>query len=274
MTKILNLCFLFAVSGAQAFGVAPIQGYEVGSHKITDYADIDLPVSCAQPSCQLKAHIANGRFRIDGKVEKLQMLHRSGSKVSPQQVAREYTASLTKVGGKLLNRESGENGAFVFKVPDGAGHVWVVLDDNFAGYHTLYLVTPQTRASTVSVQASELAASLRSDGLATLYINFDTGRSELKAAVEPTIDETVTLLKQQPTLRVSVEGHTDNQGDAAANRQLSLDRARAIVAALEARGIAKGRLAAKGHGQDAPIADNRKEDGRAKNRRVELVQLT
>jgi len=69
-----------------------------------------------------------------------------------------------------------------------------------------------------------------------------------------------------------VEGHTDNQGNAAANQALSERRAQAVVAWLSAHGIAASRLSAKGLGQTNPVADNTTEDGRAKNRRVELVK--
>ena len=69
-----------------------------------------------------------------------------------------------------------------------------------------------------------------------------------------------------------MEGHTDNQGSAAANQALSEKRAQAVVAWLTAHGIPATRLSAKGFGQTKPLIDNGTEDGRAKNRRVELVK--
>ncbi len=86
------------------------------------------------------------------------------------------------------------------------------------------------------------------------------------------VAEIEQALKQQADLKISIEGHTDNTGTPVGNRKLSGERAAAVVAALKARGIEPGRLASAGHGQDKPIADNGTEEGRAKNRRVEIVK--
>ncbi len=70
-----------------------------------------------------------------------------------------------------------------------------------------------------------------------------------------------------------MEGHTDNRGTAEYNRDLSQRRARSVVRALVARGIAAGRLVSEGYGFDRPVADNKTALGRAKNRRVEFTIL-
>lgn len=80
------------------------------------------------------------------------------------------------------------------------------------------------------------------------------------------------LLQGSPDLRLGVEGHTDNTSTPAHNQQLSEARAKAVVAALTAEGVAGSRLLAAGFGQSKPLADNATEAGRAKNRRVELVK--
>jgi outer membrane protein OmpA-like peptidoglycan-associated protein len=87
------------------------------------------------------------------------------------------------------------------------------------------------------------------------------------------VAEVVKLLEQNPALRLSVEGHTDNTGAAAHNRQLSEARARAVVANLTRHAIASSRLRAAGFGPDQLLADNGTEAGKARNRRVELVKL-
>ena len=87
------------------------------------------------------------------------------------------------------------------------------------------------------------------------------------------MEEVVALLKADSVLRLSIEGHTDNVGNAVTNKTLSQARAQSVVKALVASGIDAKRLQAKGFGSEVPVADNRSEEGRAKNRRVELVKL-
>jgi outer membrane protein OmpA-like peptidoglycan-associated protein len=79
-------------------------------------------------------------------------------------------------------------------------------------------------------------------------------------------------MKDDPSLKLEVSGHTDNIGEHDYNVKLSASRAAAVVAAIVAQGIQAGRLSATGYGPDKPAADNGKEEGRAKNRRVELTK--
>jgi outer membrane protein OmpA-like peptidoglycan-associated protein len=105
-------------------------------------------------------------------------------------------------------------------------------------------------------------------------IYFDTAKATLKPQSDRVLDAIATLLKDHPELkRVRVEGHTDNVGSAAYNKDLSQRRAASVVNALTHRGIAPGRLVPQGYGFDKPIADNKTALGRAKNRRVEFTIL-
>ena len=102
-------------------------------------------------------------------------------------------------------------------------------------------------------------------------LNFETGSTKLTPESRATVDTLVMVLKAYPAVRVALEGYTDNTGDPAANRKLSLDRADAVKDLMVNGGIPESRITSAGFGQDRPIAPNDTEQGRARNRRLELV---
>jgi outer membrane protein OmpA-like peptidoglycan-associated protein len=115
---------------------------------------------------------------------------------------------------------------------------------------------------------------LTTDGKIITYgITFDVGKSTIKPESMGEINRIATLIKENPDLKFSVEGHTDNTGSAATNQTFSDARSAAVVAKLVEMGVAKDRLTSAGKGQNSPIADNSTDEGRAKNRRVEFVKL-
>ena len=104
-------------------------------------------------------------------------------------------------------------------------------------------------------------------------LSFQTGSARLTPESTRTVTDLVAILKAYPTAKARLDGHTDNTGDAAANKQLSLDRAKAVRDMMIADGIDAARLDYAGFGQEHPLAPNDTEDGRARNRRTELVVL-
>ena len=115
---------------------------------------------------------------------------------------------------------------------------------------------------------------MMTDGKFITYgITFDVGKATIKPESMGEINRIVQLMNENPTLKFSVEGHTDSTGNAASNQTLSEQRSQAIVDKLVELGIAKDRLTAVGKGQNSPIADNTTDEGRAKNRRVEFVKM-
>jgi OmpA-OmpF porin, OOP family len=125
----------------------------------------------------------------------------------------------------------------------------------------------------VFVDASAMQKSIDASGHVSLYgILFDTDRDTLRPESKPTLDEIARLLAAHPDLKLVVAGHTDNQGAFDYNIDLSRRRAASVVAALVlGYGVARERLVPFGAGMAAPTASNATEDGRQKNRRVELV---
>jgi OOP family OmpA-OmpF porin len=228
-------------------------------------------------------------FKVKGKVEaKLPLVLQgrvtarayttSAPTRSNLQIYQNYETALLKAGAVQLNKgftrsaDEVRLGHHIFRLPAKAGQApsHVLLYINSPQLYVLTVVEPA--AMTQEIQVGELQDQLKSTGWATLYIEFDTGKAELRPESQGAINAISELLKQDPKLRISVDGHTDNVGDSAGNRKLSLARAQAVMAAVVAQGIPAARLSAKGFGPDVPIADNRREDGRAKNRRVELMR--
>ena len=126
----------------------------------------------------------------------------------------------------------------------------------------------------VTIDAAAMAKDISSSGHVALYgIYFDTDKADLKPESQPTLEEIAKLLKQDAALKLHIVGHTDNVGAFDYNLGLSERRAAAVVKGLTAtHGIAAARLRPAGVGMLAPVAPNDNEDGRSKNRRVELVK--
>jgi OmpA-OmpF porin, OOP family len=104
-------------------------------------------------------------------------------------------------------------------------------------------------------------------------LNFDTNKADIKPAMMPTLNEALSVLRQNPSLRIEVQGHTDSDGAAAYNQQLSERRAQAVMNYFVQNGIAATRISAKGYGESSPIADNDTPSGKAQNRRVMLSPI-
>ncbi len=139
----------------------------------------------------------------------------------------------------------------------------------------LVVVTPQQMEKNMAfVNAGEMSRSLADSGKIALYgIYFDTDKDSVRPDSQATLQEIAKLLTANRSLRVSVVGHSDNQGKPDYNLDLSRRRAAAVVRELTSTyGIAADRLSSFGCGFYAPVASNDTEDGKAKNRRVELVK--
>lgn len=106
-----------------------------------------------------------------------------------------------------------------------------------------------------------------------LYINFDFNKATIRPDGKPIVAQVLKLMKDNPDLKLAIHGYTDNIGSQSYNLALSQQRAAAVVDVLVGSGISRSGLSSDGFGSGQPIADNRTEKGRAKNRRVELVKM-
>ena len=165
-------------------------------------------------------------------------------------------------------------GVYMVRTPDK--EIWVEPYQIYDDHENYWLTVVEKKALPMQASvlpAAEMKKALDATGHVALYLNFDTDQATLQPDAQATVAQVVALLAQNPDLKLSVDGHTDNAGTAPHNQQLSEARARTVVATLTAQGIAADRLKAAGFGQTKPLADNATDAGKAKNRRVELVKI-
>jgi outer membrane protein OmpA-like peptidoglycan-associated protein len=206
---------------------------------------------------------------VEGQKTRIGYLLQEGA-VSPSylQIRRNFSNAVKSLGGSVLYDEARYAS---FKIVKNGREIWGSVEGfNDGDSYTLIIVEKGDMAQEVT--ASEMLDTLNRDGFMALYINFDTGKAMIKPESGPIIEQIASLLKDNADLKLSVEGHTDNVGTPQSNKTLSEERAKSVVAAVVEFGVDAGRLTAVGWGQEKPVADNRTEDGRAKNRRVEIVK--
>lgn len=198
---------------------------------------------------------------------------------SPLQVIRNYENAIVKNGGMKIYSSNGSDGyqGATFTFSKEGKTYWVTLDNMTPGRDDVCdgfeLSIIEMEGMKQEIAASEMFEKLSKEGSVALYINFETGRADIKSESQKTVEQIAEMMKANPGLKVSIEGHTDNVGAMASNKTLSEARAKAVLKAVTAAGIEASRLSAKGWGQEKPLADNKTEDGRAKNRRVEIVKM-
>ena len=195
---------------------------------------------------------------------------------SPLQIIKNYENAIIKNGGQLVfkntNASEGDIEATLY-LSTKEKEYWIQLT-RFAGngieVEAFGLNVLEIESMKQEVVASEMFEKINKEGFIALYINFETGKSDIKPESQPIIDQLSEMLMQNQTLKISIEGHTDNVGGDKTNQLLSESRAKSVMNALISKGIEVSRLKSKGWGQSKPIADNNTEEGRAKNRRVEI----
>ncbi len=232
--------------------------------------------------------------QIEGKVTKIGYVNPTGR--SPLEIYRNYEQALTGAGFQVLwscaanacgqpmywspvngLTASGSLQAVRYLTVRGKVNdqtVTVAMAVNSTGSTVHIIESKAMEAGLVTASAAEMAAGIDRDGHISVYnILFDTGKAALKPESKAALDEVAQLLKDRPTLRLMVVGHTDSVGGLAMNMRLSADRAAAVVGALTGTyGITAARLSSHGVGPLTPVGSNRTEEGKAKNRRVDLVE--
>ena len=277
---ILSIIYLFFFTNhafAQqfsTFNLSPPDGFTLNHRNVVEFAnwedDLTKDIFCEnkRPCNDNIPGFKNGKFIPEGKTTKA--LWVSKQNVGRLAVIRSYESAIIQIGGKRLSDYKASAERHLFFLEKNGIRSWILIspDDRSAIVRVL-----EEKSMKQLVTASAMAEDINKQGFVTLNVNFDNNKAVIKDADKPTINEVVTLLKNDAKLKLSVEGHTDNVGSATANKTLSQNRADSLVAYMVAAGISANRLVAKGFGSEVSIADNRTEDGKAKNRRVELVKI-
>lgn len=227
---------------------------------------------------------------VEGRVETRSFANRD-AEMSEMALRRNYEAAVKGLGGVKVNAIHPDDPALQgadqdkMRFPGGSmsydsylvrtpeKNVWLVLMFSDRDTRLLAVEEKAMNQTVALVTADDMRKELAAKGKVTLYINFDTDKATIRPDGKPAVDEITKLLKADPQLKLAVEGHTDDTGNAAHNQALSAQRADAVVQSLVKDGVDAKRLRAAGHGATQPLADNKDEAGRAKNRRVELIKL-
>jgi len=222
------------------------------------------------PATQQKVTIEGKKLHTEYAV-----LQTFRNKYSPLQVSRNYANAITKIGGIAYEKTPKDPSETSMKLVKDGKEYWAKLQYNFgANYLYLTIVEKQAMTQQVIANATFMAEGISSTGHVAIYgIYFDFNKSDVKPESDPALQEINKLLSNNPNLKVFIVGHTDNVGGVNYNMKLSQARADAVVKVLTTRyKINPQRVKAYGVGQLAPVAPNNTDDGRTKNRRVELVE--
>lgn len=169
----------------------------------------------------------------------------------------------------LSKVQTDETGSYLVTLPVGKDYAFNVNRRGYLFFSENFSLKDRIPDSTYNIEIP--LEPLRVNATVVLKnVFFDVNKSELKPESSTELDNIVKLLKENPTLKISINGYTDNVGKPADNLKLSNNRASAVVRYLIEKGIGAKRLSGKGLGETQPVAENSTDEGRAKNRRTEM----
>ena len=201
---------------------------------------------------------------VKGKV-----FDRSTNKGLPSSVILTDLATRTIIS----NLQTDETGNYLITLPEGKDYAFTVKRRGYLFFSENFSLSHDhgDTAYTIDIPLQPLEANAT---IVLKNIFFDPNKYNLMPESDAELDQVVQLMKDNPTLKIQINGHTDNSGKPTDNITLSENRARAVTTFLIARGIVATRLVAKGWGDTKPVADNSTPEGRAKNRRTELTVIS
>jgi OOP family OmpA-OmpF porin len=240
--------------------ITRMPGYYIDSYQVDEFAGYDPTV------------IDGKDVHWEGKMYSISYYRKEGAtQVSMLQIVRNYQSALKTAGAMVLGSDGRRLAAELRK---GGAMTGVYVEAfNEARNYQVTIVETQAMRQDVTADAAAMGKAIAETGKVVVYgIYFETGSATIKPESEPALVEMTKLLNNSREMDAFVIGHTDNTGTLDLNLKLSADRADSVVKALVARGISPRRLKAAGVGPYCPVSPNTTEEGKAQNRRVELVQ--
>ncbi len=172
----------------------------------------------------------------------------------------------------FVTRSNSATGNYLLSLPSGKNYGIAVHQKGYMFHSENFDIPPAQDYTEISKDIEMLNIKVGSKVILK-NIFFDSGKSTLRSTSQPEIDRIAEFMKRYKTVKIKINGHTDNIGDNAGNKILSQSRAEAVMQALVSKGVNRTRVKAEGFGENQPIADNKTEEGRQQNRRVEFEIL-
>jgi outer membrane protein OmpA-like peptidoglycan-associated protein len=244
-----------------------LAGCRIMKCETRDFDSVEVQTGAPDPNGEVN------KKSLEGQLGKIMYL--CPARLSLLQIARNAENALRAAGFTIVFSGKNLDGSSAVTAQKGAQWVEVQTENynEFTAYQQTTLKV-QGMAQEMTATAEGLAAEIGKSGRVAVYgINFDTGKATIRPDSDAVLGEVAKLMKSNPAWKIKVEGHTDNVGAKEANKKLSEDRAEAVEKWLVAHGVDKARLSHEGFGDTRPAADNSTEQGRAKNRRVELAKI-
>ncbi len=290
-------------SGKASFDIStvPVSDKDLGSFpffSIPENIEVQNGKGVTYPFNKLYFAMNDSLIPVEGKVWMGNLVAKSGTDWSDAWFEKSYNDAIVAAGGvkiydgRITRKEydrvaedmtySGEAGTmdflndkaktYLIRRPQGND---VYIQFCFNGvFASLQILEKEAFRQTITLlKAEQIREQLDQAGKAVLHIHFITDKATLEKEGRASVAEIHRLLKSDETLKLDIQGHTDNAGSKEHNQLLSQNRAETVKHELVGLGIQKERLSARGFGQDKPVAGNDTPDGMARNRRVELIKI-
>lgn len=273
-----------SVNAEPGFTVVPYQGSVLEDERIDDFNEYERIIGAEKETERLEGRLIRRKYDNPKGRSTLELERNYRDALTAQGLSIDFSCAKKKECGNPAREPSwnsinginlgidGDFRYFTGSLSRNGGKVYVAVAINKNVHYVHTVETASMQSGLVSVDS--LAAELDRAGRVELQgIFFDTGKATLRAESREALAQVAALMERQAGLRLAIVGHTDNVGSWDANLKLSLDRAEAVRSALAADyGIPASRLLARGMGSAQPVADNATPEGRARNRRVELLK--